>query len=193
MILSLDLDYFNPFIQTLEQEEKLRASLISLFLSARKKGIPVTAYTNHHQILPLVNQCKTRTLINYDSHSDLMMERYVWEDGNDGLNCGTWVSFVKWRNEGEYRWVHALRGVQAGCCNNGGKAPYLFPLTPKRLAEIGWKTVSHQRKREVPPDLNYEQIFFIKSDHYTDPHLYSTFNEVVKKTGIRFFRQKPVS
>jgi hypothetical protein len=66
-----------------------------------------------------------------DYHSDLA------EPGVDSFECGTWVSYVKWRKRGEYLWIRCRKDTEEGNCNN----PYRWN------EKIDWK---HVQTRYMP-------------------------------------------
>lgn len=98
----MDIDYW-------VKEEYAASHLNALVMYARQKHIPVHAVMNHQQLLPYVNASRARRLINIDEHSDATAEA-------DSLHCGSWVSYVKWRYQGEYVWIRNAPGYK-GCCN----------------------------------------------------------------------------
>jgi hypothetical protein len=103
--LSIDVDFWSDAVSAYDKLERL-------LQLARKRSIPVTAVMNHQQLLPHVNESKARRLVNVDMHSDFgdPTETYT-------LECGTWVSYVRWRKEGEYLWVRSL-SISEGNCNS---------------------------------------------------------------------------
>jgi hypothetical protein len=102
----MDVDYWsNPNVA-----EK---SLTSLLKAATKKRIPMLAVMNHQQLLSDVNDSGAQRLVNVDEHSDL-----VDADCED-LNCGTWVSYVRWRRQGKYLWLRNRDRLTIGNCNRG--------------------------------------------------------------------------
>lgn len=106
--LSIDIDFWpSPRYA----EEPLRR-LFDRFMSR----VPVRAVMNHHQLLRHVDASPARVLVNLDWHSD-------FKGGVDCLSCGSWVSYVRWRGEGEYVWACPYKRVTSrtnGNCNYGG-------------------------------------------------------------------------
>ena len=105
--LSIDLDFWND----------LNAADITLSrLLLRRGDIPAIAVMNHQQLLQSINRSGADFLVNVDEHSDLT---------NTDVNiftCGTWVSYVKWRTQGQYLWVRNQQGTNHGNCNHGQKS-----------------------------------------------------------------------
>jgi hypothetical protein len=73
----------------------------------------MVAVMNHQQLVPYVNDSGANRLVNIDEHSDLADAEVK------GLNCGTWVSYVRWRKKGEYLWIRNNRSTSLGHCNWG--------------------------------------------------------------------------
>jgi len=96
--LSIDIDYWNVFSGT-EQLEKDIPRIINF---ANKNYIPIHVVMNHQQLLKFVNISVARKLVNIDQHSDIVASPRM-------LDCGTWVSYVNWRKEGEYLWVRSYK------------------------------------------------------------------------------------
>jgi hypothetical protein len=104
--LSLDLDFWrDPVVAVPAVQEVLQF--------VRRRGIPGSVVMNHQQMLATVNASKARRLINIDEHSD-----FASPPIND-LNCGTWVSYVKWRGTGSYLWIRNHKDSFHGACNGG--------------------------------------------------------------------------
>ena len=106
--LSVDLDFFNPWDHYLEEVETM---LVLIIRQARKRNIPLLAVMNHQQLLPVVNASRARRLVNVDEHSD------VTEGDISELDCGSWVSYVRWRAQGHYHWVRNCCSTSRGNCN----------------------------------------------------------------------------
>ena len=101
--LSVDIDYW-----TVAETAELQ---LTLMLRAMQGKVPIIAVMNHQQLLPEVNASGADTLVNIDEHSDLT-DRYT-----TFLDCGSWVSYVKWRKTGRYLWVRPNRSPAIGACN----------------------------------------------------------------------------
>lgn len=95
VFLSVDFDFWNYCPNNFYQD-------ISFLIQLGKKyKIPITAVTNHQQMLRYIDKDKARVLINLDTHNDI-----ITKDSNI-FDCGSWVSYVKWRKDGTYLWIHA--------------------------------------------------------------------------------------
>jgi hypothetical protein len=96
--LSVDLDFW--YTHTSQKSSKrFFAKLLSL-------DVPMVVCKHHQFLVSDVNlhQPKDDTLINVDYHSDISSENYFGVDKR--LNCGNWVDFIKWRNQGNYIWLY---------------------------------------------------------------------------------------
>lgn len=107
--LSLDFDYWRG-----EWKAHGKKNIIQLIKRARKRDIPITAVMNHQQMLREINELTADRLVNVDEHADIS------DAGVDVLNCGTWVSYVRWRRGAEYLWIRNSRGSSLGDCNGSG-------------------------------------------------------------------------
>jgi hypothetical protein len=104
--LSIDIDFWND----LDAAEKALSRLL-----IRRGSIPTRAVMNHQQLLQSINRSGADLLVNVDEHSDLAdTDITIFE-------CGTWVSYVKWRTQGSYLWIRNQRGTSHGSCNHGQK------------------------------------------------------------------------
>src|SRR5208337_4956594 len=100
--LSIDIDYWtNP-----DAAEK---SLTRLLL--RRGNIPINALMNHQQMTKFVDNSGANLLINVDKHSD------ICSSDIRRFECGSWVSYIKWRKTGEYLWIRSDRDFCCGSCN----------------------------------------------------------------------------
>jgi hypothetical protein len=99
--LSIDVDFWVD-ANTLRHQ-------LHLLMGRKNKDIPIIAVMNHQQMLRAVNESNARRLINIDEHSDLA------ECTVEELNCGTWVSYVKWRLEGTYIWIRNSGDFHSRC------------------------------------------------------------------------------
>jgi hypothetical protein len=104
--LSVDVDFWCDAEQARQQ--------LHLLLKSRSLRRITTACMNHQQMLREVNASGARRLRNIDAHSDLA------EQNVEVLNCGTWVSYVSWRKEGEYIWVRPDRNFNGSCNGHSG-------------------------------------------------------------------------
>jgi hypothetical protein len=167
--LSIDIDFWNSGAQALD-------SLDSFFCSLQ--NIPTIAVMNHQQLLNHVNQNPANQLINIDTHSDISDEK-----GLDKLNCGTWVSYVKWRIKSEYLWIYS-QSIDAGSCQATGSWKFGLHL---------WQKIS---ARKAPQKLNITKLIGNKTltgvglclspDYIYDETLEETFNYIVDKYNIPY-------
>jgi len=102
--LSIDVDYWQY-----KEYHKAKKQLENLL--QHRRNIPTIVVMNHQQLLPYVNSSGADTLVNIDEHSDLCSR-----DVNS-LDCGSWVSFVKWRHSGRYMWYRNRHNDSFGNCN----------------------------------------------------------------------------
>ena len=123
--LSIDIDYWRKFPGRVQED--LRRTL----RCARARNVPIVAVMNHQQMLKEVNESDARRLINIDAHSDLA------DSEVDELNCGTWVSYVRWRRSAEYIWLRSNTGW-GGSCNWG--------MHSRRATAKGWSMGSDWKK-----------------------------------------------
>jgi hypothetical protein len=101
--LSIDIDFWN----NLEAAERVLTKLL-----LRRGDIPTIAVMNHQQLLPMVNESNADVLVNIDEHSDLC------DTSVSRFECGSWVSYVKWRKNGKYVWLRNNHGTAKGNCNH---------------------------------------------------------------------------
>lgn len=132
--LSVDLDFWNNL-----KPKQLEADLRRIISHAQKENIPINAVMNHQQMLPLVNNSGATRLLNIDTHSDLASFDV------QSFNCGTWVSYVKWRKRGAYAWYHRL-SVSSGECS----AYPIFNQIGVNHKYVDWKFVFRQRVKRLP-------------------------------------------
>jgi hypothetical protein len=104
--LSIDIDFW--------EEAETAEKAITNILDNLPKKTPLIAVMNHQQLLKAVNSSKANTLINIDTHSDFA-GKAVTE-----LNCGTWVAYVNWREEGKYIWYRSEVAYDRGRCDWAG-------------------------------------------------------------------------
>lgn len=126
--LSIDVDYWslghrNPSIS-------LDDFLRKITIGARSKGIPISAVMNHNQMLRKVCMSPARRLYNIDTHSDLASSNV------SNYNCGTWISYITWRREGEYIWHCPPHQKSFGDCN-GGENIFTDKRVKKHLSDWG--------------------------------------------------------
>lgn len=178
--LSVDIDFWVGS-KNVSIEPSLDVFLAQLTSAAQKQHIPITAVDSHQQMLPLVNASTARTLINIDAHSDLT------DDKIDFLQCGTWVSFVKWRKEGQYCWITNPCMKNEGDCN--GDAPIFCPRSI-RSDLSDWKQLSRNVRKNLPPIeqliANCTEISVCKSPRYAEQAEKSIFDNWLKYYQIKY-------
>lgn len=191
-LVSIDIDYWN-FWSTYTQEKHLRRYLDHAVRTAQQKCVPIVAITNHQQILKWANKSKARRILSIDTHSDLR------DNGCDELDCGSWVSYVKWRKEGEFHWIHKGRSDYGDC--NGGRVIFQDRRRVKKSFKkylwdpeseycvVEWKKVRH--RRAAPPkldNLDITEIVVCESPTYSDGNLIEIFQEWRKEHNIPYLR-----
>lgn len=143
IFLSIDFDFWN-------YDQDLFIDHVRYFIKyAEKKRIDVTAVTNHQQMLRYVDASDARILFNLDTHSDLVTKKVSIFD------CGSWVSYVKWRRLGTYIWMHA-GSLNDGDCSSfrGGD---FFGHHDKKIdyTETDWRQL---KRISVQNELNQMSI-----------------------------------
>jgi hypothetical protein len=121
--LSIDIDFW-------EEKEAATRTLNRIFSRVPPKATKI-AVMNHQQMCKYVDSSKATTLINVDQHSDVCTATI------NRFECGSWVSYVKWRKEGKYLWVRNSTSTSDGSCNGYGFG-----------AATGWKYGSDWKELE---------------------------------------------
>lgn len=111
IFLSIDLDFW------LTPEPALK-SIADVMKYAAEHNIPLNVMMNHQQMLPHVNHSAARTLVNLDQHSDARDVRV------DRFDCGSWISYVNWRKDGQFVWAKNNPDMARGNCNWKFNAPW---------------------------------------------------------------------
>jgi hypothetical protein len=124
--LSIDIDFWR-------KPDVARSALTKIF-SRLPRDVSKIAVMNHQQMEWFVSQSDARTLVNIDTHSDI-----THVDVND-FNCGTWVSYVRWRKDGNYIWYRSNPSTEAGNCNTR--------LTEPWNGGADWKSVTSSYKKQ---------------------------------------------
>jgi len=178
--LSVDIDFFGcPMYAECEEVEEF---LEALFKTSVDANIPIHSMMNHNQMLQYVDASQARRLINLDAHSDLA------DKNIDELNIGTWISYVKWRKNGEYIWVRNERDTYPGECG--------YQFTDRQNHQTDWKIVKTYCPRKIPSmdlirQLNIVGIGVCLSPAFCESYHECVFTEWVKrnkipyKTGLR--------
>jgi hypothetical protein len=194
-LLSIDIDYWNYF-SDYRQAAALKRYLNKVTQAARQQCAPIHAIMNHQQILPIANASKARRIVNVDTHSD------VCEGSVDRLECGSWVNYVEWRNEGEYVWIHrccrdvgdcSIHGVIFGGSRRPRKKLSQLRHYPRYFKQeyddVDWKSVKRRRKGAPDPyKLDLSEVVVCLSPSYSDSNLMPIFNEWVKANNIPYRR-----
>ena len=178
--LSFDLDYYNYTSTTLKMLAKIEKTLNDITAFSQEYRVPVLAVMNHQQLLTDVNNSQCDTLINVDTHSDLV----AYEDSFE-LNCGTWVSYVKWRKNGSYFWIHADETSYGDCSGDA----QIF--VAGRRYNTDWRRCFHKRSKlfpELGPDI--KSIGVCLSPDYVDSYgkVLNIFKKWVKLNNIPYLK-----
>lgn len=180
--LSIDMDFLGESHESEYGVDMVSARrlLNHLVLFASQKNIPISAVMNHHQMLDQVNNSGALRLVNYDAHSDLA------DIDIDEFCCGTWVSYVKWRNRGDYIWLRKNQGLQLGECG------YCFGCGHcAGCKATDWLKV-RSRLAYSPPTItmmermNTVGISVCLSPEFTHPCLQTLFRKWVKDNNIQY-------
>ncbi len=178
--LSIDMDYWNG-----RTPAYTRRSLFSLLKRLKKRRVPMMACMNHQQMLNHVNDSSARRLINLDTHSDLSQSVVTM------LNCGTWVSYVKWRQQGEFIWCHR-RTIREGDCSSWGNGKRIFLNNGNINNTVSdWKKV--KRTKMLLPNYRYLTTHtvaagLVLSPDFIEDELEYIFYEAIAKFNIDYFK-----
>jgi len=171
--VSIDMDFWD---NVRIAEKSLRKFLNSI------PDVPLVAVMNHQQLVRHVNKIPADVLVNIDTHSDLVEESTVLE-----LNCGTWVSYIKWRHEADYIWYHA-HPVWQGNCNHTDTAD-------SWNQGHGYKSAEEKRQLEktsiqdMVSGLNVVGVGLCLSPFYINSfELEVLFRQLVKDYKIPYFK-----
>jgi hypothetical protein len=165
--LSVDVDFWL-------EPTRAREQLYRLMQHIGKR--PIIAVMNHQQMLREVNASKAKRLTNIDAHSDLA------ESSVSKLNCGTWISYVTWRKQGEYIWIRPDVGYQ-NSCNGDDRAIW--------NAGTDWKySVSRYISRRNLKITTYLHdcvgVGLCMSPAYAPIEVVEVFREIVDRYGIPY-------
>lgn len=142
--LSLDIDFFCYPLTTDENRNDVGNFLDGLLQISRDKQIPINAVMNHNQMLKSVDKSNARRLINLDAHSDLAT------DNVQVLEIGTWISYVKWRGEGEYVWLRNERYTHPGECG--------YSFQESHRSQSDWKSVRSHWIKSTPNVFDFARM-----------------------------------
>lgn len=182
--LSFDLDFFNyPHAEEGQRLNKVRECLRQLHGFAVEHRIPIISVMNHQQMLPFVDNSNCDVLLNVDTHSDLVRSSY------NVLNCGTWISYVRWRKRGKYIWWHGSK-CSFGDCN--GDEGFIFRDNGTIDAgQSDWRRIRHMRTFRMPRlTTDIRSIGVCLSPMYVDsPHeVHGIFKEWIKRHNIPYVK-----
>lgn len=166
--LSVDVDYWND-------PEPCRKQL-RLLMNRIGSRIPVLAVMNHQQMLPEVNASEAQRLINIDEHSDLA------ESSVGKLNCGTWISYVRWRKDGEYIWIRSNASYQ-GSCNGDDRGRWNKDVDWGRCSSIYVKRDSMKITTYLRDCVG---VGICMSPAYASRAVADVFREIVDQYGIPY-------
>jgi hypothetical protein len=170
--LSIDMDFWNDWGKVSD----IHRYLDNLCRDLKKSCVPMTAVMNHQQMLTLVNESKARRLINIDKHSDLADIKV------DRLNCGTWISYIKWRTEGQYLWFHK-HAEHEGDCNQD---PPIFTYRGVKRKISDWGYIGHKKVQTTPSryylmNKDITDFSLVLSPAFVDEEFELVFRDIVKK------------
>lgn len=167
------------------RESRIYDFLCGLARDCKLTHIPLTTVANHQQMLRYVDESNATQLINYDYHSDLA--------GADvrQFSCGTWVSYVRLRKMGQYRWIH--RGsTEAGDCNY--PKPIFENGVRARAGLSDWNRITHAKTRAIVPRLSPElmsnvvHVSVCASPSYAESWLGKLFYRWRKEFDLPYYR-----
>jgi hypothetical protein len=186
IFLSIDIDYWNPLHDRLlcgadNAVDVLEKYLDDITCLARTSNIPLSAVMNHQQMLKKVDASPARQLYNIDSHSDLA-------DANVAdFNCGTWVSYVRWRHEGSYFWIRDVY-ADGGDCNGGVT---IFSEDSVRDELTDWQNISSTWTEAPKPKKIIKQcaeICVCMSPFYCTQKFIPVFHAWRKKHNVPYMK-----
>lgn len=193
--LSFDIDFFNKSNHEPESKqpsqfqrtEALKSTLEKLTALSEKLEIPLWAVTNHQQMLGAVNASNADRLVNIDYHSDLCCADGCLRE----LNCGTWINYVTWRNEGKYLWIHSGTAQEGDCgelYDTAAKFRDEPGITTATLS--GWNEVEDIKSRHAWRHIQrlgeILEIAVCQSPSFSEPNLIKTFNNWKNSQKIPF-------
>jgi len=184
--LSVDIDYYQDPKKAFNALQGFYVALYKGKLKGLKgtwvKPFPVVAVQNHQQMLRHANNHSADILINIDQHSDVAAETEIKE-----LNCGTWVSFVKWRKQASYLWVRS-GPVWIGNCNGNNVDGYENRWNQGH----GWKSAKSTLRSEkldlckLVKGYTLTGVGLCMSPDYIDREIEGVFRKIVKLFEIPY-------
>jgi len=145
--LSIDLDFWNQGSHSYPHMKRFLREAISYV--PRKRLFVVDS---HEKLISSVNRSGCDTLINIDWHSDLsnrLDPSFKDNPEYNKVNCGSWASFIKWRKDGIYTWIHPYEvrwRSERGYCH-APLRPENNPFLHPQLS--GWM-FAHQKRNKHP-------------------------------------------
>lgn len=171
--LSIDTDYWTS-------PNKAYIALNSLFGYLQNHPTPTIAVMNHQQLLGYVNDSKSDLLINVDTHADIAAEDQFLTE----LNCGTWLSFVKWRKQADYLWVRSGYIWQGNCNGVAGE---------RWNRGHGWNSA---KTKKMPENLDLVDLvkdyeltgvgLVLSPDYIVDGELEEVFRYVISRYNLLY-------
>lgn len=175
--LSIDMDFWNDL-----SKDVVESDIDKILCVAKKRNIPMIAVMNHHQLTNIVSSSNARLLLNIDRHSDLC------DTTIDTFECGSWVSYVKWRKEGKYVWMHSNHRIYGEC--NGGNPIFLDNSIRWSLSD--WKHLSRKNVDSIPSVnsllFNCVGVGLVLSPEFVDFEFEPIFKKMVKKYNIPYVK-----
>jgi hypothetical protein len=176
--VSIDIDFFNGM-----SPDVVESTLDNFFASAVRKRIPIVAVMNHQQLTRFVDKSRANVLINVDQHADVVSVTEATE-----YNCGTWISYVRWRHRGHYHWIHR-HSVDAGECS-WDRPVFMGGRTRGRNTD--WKRVSRRHVQSFPQTRGLLKdcvaIGFVLSPFYVKEELEPVFRTLVNRYDMRYIK-----
>lgn len=145
--LSIDLDYWNRGPKCFGHMRKFLTEALGYVPKSR-----INVIDSHENMIPFINESGCDELINMDWHSDISNRfdpDFKDQEGWNMLNCGTWVTYIKWKGNGKYTWIHPYAAKyrdRRGYCH----LPLGRKNNPFNNASVsGWK-VTVQKHHQAP-------------------------------------------
>lgn len=141
MYLSIDIDFWNR-IGVVDMDEALCA--------VRDSGKLRQTCDNHKRLLKSINASGQTTVVNVDTHSDIVTPKDVefWRDTNWKLTCGNWANYVRKDLRGRFVWVYPTHHGRR-CDHRGSRTQSPF----QRPDLIGWGSVEKTPVEKFPMHL----------------------------------------
>lgn len=193
--LSVDIDFWNNLGDVdcctwHDKKENLNIFLEKCYATSTKYAIPLIAVMNHQQLLKFVDNSNANILLNIDEHSDLTRSNVT------ELNCGTWISYVRWRNIGTYYWMQSNVNPLAGDCSGYDDSnDVIFNHKRINMEQVDWSDLklitqlSLMTKTSMNAVLSSAiSIGIVLSPQYSHPILQQVFRKWVKNYDVPYRR-----